>query len=292
MTPPIPEESFVAANGLKHHVLTWAPKAAPRGTVLLAHGFLDHAWSWQPVAARLVHAGYRAIAWSWRGHGETEHIGAGGYYHFPDYVADLFDLLPQLRSEGPLHLVAHSMGGTIASMYTGLAGDGPLKSLTLVEGLGPPKFPVDRTPDKFQSWLRDRERHRERLGRPPKPMTIEGALQRMRVQTPKLPEALGLFLAEKATKEIPGGRAWRFDPLHRTTSPMPFLKESFVAFLKRIEVPTLVVAGEKGFRLPDENERMVQLKDHRFVEIPDVGHMIHLLAVEELCAAVLAHIDD
>ena len=59
MTPPIPEESFVAANGLKHHVLTWAPEAAPRGTVLLAHGFLDHAWSWQPVAARLVHAGYQ-----------------------------------------------------------------------------------------------------------------------------------------------------------------------------------------------------------------------------------------
>ena len=82
-----PRERFVPANGLRHHVVEWGEPDAP--TVLLAHGFLDLAWSFRDVAQRLAERGFRCVAWDWRGHGESEHIGAGGYYHFADYVLDL-----------------------------------------------------------------------------------------------------------------------------------------------------------------------------------------------------------
>ena len=109
-----PVERFVRANGLRHHTLSWNDDAEV--TVVLCHGFLDHAWSFHHVAQSLAEAGLRAVAFSWRGHGETEHVGAGGYYHFPDYVLDLHELMPMLAS-GDVHLVGHSMGGTAASLY-------------------------------------------------------------------------------------------------------------------------------------------------------------------------------
>ena len=116
----------------------------------------------------------------------------------------------------------------------------------------------------------------------------------MRMHNPKLGDELGPFLAQKSTKPFPGGadgeRTWRFDPLHRSTSPMPFRTEVFGAFLKRIACPTLIVAGENGFRLPDEEARYGQIPDHRAVEIPGVGHMVHWFEADALAAAWLSFV--
>jgi pimeloyl-ACP methyl ester carboxylesterase len=101
------------------------------------------------------------------------------------------------------------------------------------------------------------------------------ALSRMRVQNPELTDELGLFLVSKSTKAVDGGIEWTFDPLHKTWSPRPFQADAFGKLLEAISTPTLVVAGERGFRLQDERDRMTKIKRHRFVEIPDVGHMIH-----------------
>lgn len=264
------KEHFVVANELRHHVVEWP---ADGDTVFLAHGFLDLAWSWKAVAEELQSAGFRCIAWDWRGHGESEHIGTGGYYHFPDYVLDLDQLVQQLATDR-IHLVGHSMGGTVCTMFGGVRS-AKLKSLTLIEGLGPPAWDFDGTPSKFEAWLATVAKHRRRT---PRKLTVEECIKRMRIQNPDLPDDLARFLVEKSTHEVEGGRrVWRFDALHRTTSPMPFRVEVFRAFLKRISVPTLVVAGEKGFRLPDEADRYGHIPDHRFVEVPDVGHMIHWL---------------
>jgi len=101
------------------------------------------------------------------------------------------------------------------------------------------------------------------------------ALSRMRVQNPELDEELGAFLIAKSTKKVEGGLQWTFDPLHKTWSPRPFQATVFRTILQAISTPTLVVAGERGFRLEDEQARVDAIPDPRFVEIPDVGHMIH-----------------
>ena len=152
MTTPV--ERQVLANGLWHHVVEW-PANGP--TVLLAHGFLDLAWSWKRVAERLQTAGYRCIAWDWRGHGETEHIGAGGYYHFADYALDLDALWEPLtqrrdREDAPVHLVGHSMGGSAVAMYASARPD-RMETLALVEGLGPPDQPIDRSAEHLRIFL-------------------------------------------------------------------------------------------------------------------------------------------
>jgi pimeloyl-ACP methyl ester carboxylesterase len=239
--------------------------------VVFCHGFLDVGWSFDAVARDLVAAGYGVASFDWRGHGQTEWTGAGGYYHFPDYVLDLDELLPQL-SDQPVHLVGHSMGGSACVMYAAARPEN-LRSLTLIEGLGPPEMEPRDPVTRLRAWLDGVARVRSKTL---KPMDGERTvLKRMRVQNPELTDELGLFLASKSTKAVDGGFQWTFDPLHKTWSPRPFQADAFGRLLEAISAPTLIVAGERGLRLQDEEERMAKIKHHRFVEIPDVGHMIH-----------------
>lgn len=279
-----PRERFVQANGLRHHVIEWGERG--QATVVLCHGYLDIGFSFDAVGRRLADAGYRAVAFDFRGHGETDWVGPGGYYHFPDYVLDLHELIPQV-AHGPVHLVGHSMGGTVASMYAGTVPD-RLRTLTLVEGLGPPAFPLEQAPDKFRTWFSTVEK--TRLRAPHVMADVDAALARMRIQNPGVPDDVGRFLAEKATRPADDGegRVWRFDPLHRSTSPLPFRRDMFRAFLERIEIPVLVVGGENGYRLEDEAERIGWLSNARSVEIADVGHMIHWFRPDALSDALLS----
>jgi len=274
-------EQELTANGLRHHVIRWGDRPVD---VVFCHGFLDIGWSFDAVARDLVAAGHGVASFDWRGHGQTEWVGAGGYYHFPDYVLDLEELLPQL-SDQPVHLVGHSMGGSVCVMYAA-ARPGKLRSLTLIEGIGPPEMGPRDPATRLRAWLDGVAKVRSKTSRPMK--DEQSALTRMRIQNPELSDELGLFLARKSTKRVDGGIQWTFDPLHKTWSPRPFQAEMFGRLLEAVSAPTLVVAGERGFRLQDEQNRISKIKDHRLVEIPDVGHMIHWFQPQVLASELVA----
>jgi pimeloyl-ACP methyl ester carboxylesterase len=273
-------EETLSANGLDHHVIRWGDRPID---VVLCHGFLDIGWSFDALARKLVEAGYGVASFDWRGHGQTEWIGRGGYYHFPDYVLDLEELLPQL-TDRPVHLLGHSMGGSVCVMYAA-ARPKRLRTLTLVEGIGPPEMEPREPTARLVAWLDGVTRVRTRTSRPMR--DTQEALRRMRIQNPELPDDLGSFLVSKSTEPVEGGIRWTFDPLHKTFSPRPFHAASFESLLESIATPTLVVAGARGFRLRDEKERVGKLRDHRFVEIADVGHMIHWFAPDALAAELV-----
>src|SRR5215467_6396773 len=96
MTPA--RDGAIEVGGLKIHYLEWGdPGGEP---LLLIHGFLDHAHSWAPFVAALTHktnVARRIIAPDCRGHGDSGWVGAGGYYHFPDYIRDLEALVEALK---------------------------------------------------------------------------------------------------------------------------------------------------------------------------------------------------
>jgi len=261
-------EQKLVANGLAHHVIRWGDRPVD---VVCCHGFLDVGWSFDAVARDLVTAGHGVASFDWRGHGQTEWTGAGGYYHFADYVLDLEELLPQL-SDQPIHLVGHSMGGSACVMYAAARPE-KVRSLVLVEGLGPPEMPPRDPATRLRAWLDGVATVRSKDRRSMEDERI--VLKRMRVQNPELTDDLGLFLASKSTKAVDGGIQWTFDPLHQTWSPQLFQADLFGKLLQAISAPTLVVAAERGFRIQDEQDRTAKIKHHRFAEIPNVGHMIH-----------------
>jgi pimeloyl-ACP methyl ester carboxylesterase len=266
-----PRHHFVEANRLRHHLVEW-PGTGP--TVLLCHGFLEHARVWDLVAPRLVAAGLHPFALDWRGHGDSEWIGRGGYYHFADYVADLAGVVRWLG--GRVALAAHSMGAAAALLYAGTE-PARLSALVLVDATGPPDSDPAGTPDRYRTWLADLERV---SARDRDPTSLEEATRRLLERFPAFGPAVARHVALHGTRPAGGGRVWKFDPRHQTVSPQPYYARQARAFWERITCPVLYVGGaESPLRLVtgDLEERLRILRARR-VELPGCGHHPHLEA--------------
>ena len=113
----------------------WLPDAAPRGVIVLAHGYAEHAGRYQAFAADLVARGLAVYAIDHWGHGRSD--GAYGFVPrfsaFTDGMALLLAEVEARHPGTPRFLVGHSMGGLIAAAhlldhqgrYAGAALSGP-----------------------------------------------------------------------------------------------------------------------------------------------------------------------
>lgn len=276
-----------SGNGISLNVLEWPAQSASPAlpTVLLLHGFMDAAATWDLVAPALADRGHRVLAPDLRGFGESDAVPLGGYYHFPDYVADVARLVTD-HVEGPLHLVGHSMGGTVATLYTGARPERVTK-LAVLEGIGPPDHPYEAAPVRMRRWLHELD-HQPPHGTAAKSMTNADALARLKTNHARIDDTVLRSRLVHLTRAVTGGGlAWRFDPLHRTTSPMPFFSKVFEAFARSITCPVLYVSGGPlGYRTPDEDERLAAFANLTRVDLPDAGHMMHWTAPDQLIATL------
>jgi pimeloyl-ACP methyl ester carboxylesterase len=268
------ERTIRLATGLDYHLLEWGTPSTDSGlTVLLLHGFLDLARGWQD----LVEAGldrFHVIAPDLRGHGDSGWIGAGGYYHFADYLADVDDLLRGVARAPRLAIVGHSMGGSIASMYTGSFPD-RVDHLALLEGMGPPEM-IDLGPERIVGWLAAWQRVRDRPQRTYG--SVAEAAARLREHDALLEPALAERLARWGTRPGPDGRLrFKHDPLHATMGPYAFRVEAAQRFWRNIRCPVLLVEGaESTFRHGEEEaaRRRACLANATQVTLPGAGHMM------------------
>ncbi|MCA9595251.1 MAG: alpha/beta hydrolase [Myxococcales bacterium] len=258
-------------TGLRAHLLEWDAARGDR-TVILVHGFLDLAWSFRPTAERLAER-FHVVAPDMRGHGDSARVGAGGYYHFMDYVADLASLV-ELVARPRVALVGHSMGGSIVS-YTAGAFPGRFERVALLEGLGPP---VDdgAIPERVAHWTAAWKRARARSPRGYD--SIKEAAERLLSNDPLLDRGLALELAEHGTRlDDDERRRFKHDPLHLTRGPYPFRVDVAESFWRRIPCPVLLVDGtESSFAAmgAEAERRAACFQDARRVEISGAGHMI------------------
>jgi len=277
-------ERFVLANGLQHHVITWGDPNAQK-TVVMCHGFLDMGLGFFKLAPELAQAGYRVISLDFRGHGESEWIGRGGYYHFSDYVLDLHALLPQLV-KSPFHLVGHSMGGTVCTLYAATHLE-DIQTLSLLEGYGPPAD-TGTVVQRMQGFLASVQAVRQGENRPVL-VDLDAAIARLARRNPTLDAESLRFLAEHSTEPHPraAGLTWRFDPLHRTPSPVGFEAARFAQFTAAIDRPTLIVQGEHGLRTGDDDARIASYPRATKYVLPGAAHMLHWTHARETAQALL-----
>ncbi|GAC1580081.1 MAG: alpha/beta hydrolase [Polyangiales bacterium] len=298
-----PRSHRMVANGLDHHVLEWAGTSDHLGVALLLHGFQDAAVSFDLVAPALTAEGFRVFAPDLRGFGDTERVGKGGYYHFPDYVFDVADLVDTVSPHAPIFLVGHSMGGTVATLYAGSFPE-RVALLALLEGIGPPDMPVTYAPDRTRTWIDGVRKVRARVERA---MSLDEAMRRLAINHPNVDKAVLRARAQQLTEPAVSGagitskgespregsaeRVWRFDPLHRTSSPIGFARERLVAHAQRITAPTLVVGGgATGFHPEDEALRIEAFAEAHKVDLEGAGHMMHWTQPSQLSRVLLAFV--
>jgi pimeloyl-ACP methyl ester carboxylesterase len=270
MLDPHPVHREVVANELRHHVLEW--DGGGRTTVLCLHGFLDLAWGFAPVAPSLAEAGYHVVAPDLRGHGDTDRVGAGGYYYFMDYIHDVADLVDRLARER-LALVGHSMGGAVALMFAG-AFPGRPERVAAMESVYA-RQREENPPRLAHEWVQ--AVRRARLAGPRVLPTIEDCAERIRRHDPRCPPDLALFLAERGTTPAPGGRAFKHDPVHLTRSPYPFRADLWKAYFAAITCPVLLLEGgaSEVSPPPDMPERLAAfVRPPRRAVVEGAGHMM------------------
>jgi pimeloyl-ACP methyl ester carboxylesterase len=269
-----PRHTFLDSQGLPIHCLEWGHSEGE--PLILVHGYLDLADSWRAFVAALEtgQPNLRVIAPDCRGHGDSGWIGAGGYYHFPDYVFDL-DRVVRAHSLDSFTLIGHSMGGTISLLYAGTFPE-RVKKLVLIEGIGPIGMTFSDAPLKMEKWItelheRGRPHFREYT-------SLAAGASQLRQTNPRLSENTALEIARAAMKQNDRGKwIWKFDPLHRTTAPQPFYTAQALEFLRRIQCPVLLIDGEQSrqTRRTDKQERYEAIANHQCVTINGAGHMVH-----------------
>jgi len=262
---------WVENRGLKLAVHRWG-SGAP--LALAIHGFMDHGLSFRWVAEQLAPQGLAAA--DVRGFGHSDWVGIGGYYHFYDYYDDVGRILASF--DGPVGLIGHSMGGSIASAVAALFPE-HVRWLLLVEGMGPPPTALDESPARLRQWLRAvrrregpaeaRRAQRRSFG------SLEEGARRLRAFNPLLGEAKALALAESFSEITADGRVWRVDPLHRTPAAKPFLLEEARSLWRTVKVPVISLWGAQGFRPDDLRERHHDLPELLAGVVPGASHNVH-----------------
>lgn len=275
----------ILANGIDHAVHEWSTPAAG-ATALLLHGFADAGGTWEPVACELARGGLRVLAPDLRGFGESGRVPEGGYYHFPDYVADVASLLGVACPEGPLFVVGHSMGGSIATLFTGAFPE-RVTRLALLEGLGPPSGELGSMPDRIRLWIEQLGKVRRDGARAG--MSVADALRRLAANHPTIDRAILERRLPYLVRDLGKGSVeWRFDPLHKTTGPTPFFAEGYMACARRVSCPVLHISGGAGgFHPPDEETRLEAFPHLERNVLEGAGHMMHWTRPLEVSEALL-----
>ncbi|QEL54416.1 alpha/beta fold hydrolase [Chromobacterium paludis] len=284
MPPRLPHRSdFRTVNRRRLHLRHWGSEGAP--LLVLLHGWMDSSATFQFMVEALAQE-WHVVAPDWRGFGDSQ--WNEGSYYFPDYLADLDDLLTQLSPAQPVRLLGHSMGAMIAGIYAGVRPE-RIARLALVEGFGLNATRPAEAPGRYGRWLRE---SRAEMAFEPMP-SLDQVADKLRARNPLLSEERARWLALALTRPTEQGLVYRADPRHKMVNPVLYRLEEAMACWQRIRSPVLWVIGEHPFDHPAVSGVMASLDERRacFAQLSEVhiagaGHMIQWEKPEALALAL------
>jgi pimeloyl-ACP methyl ester carboxylesterase len=278
----VSRSDFVALRNLRYHVRIWGAPAPPRPPLVMVHGWMDVAASYQFVVDAFEQDRY-VIAPDWRGYGLTEAPPADNYW-FPDYLADLDFLIDHYSPDAPVDLVGHSMGGNVAMLYAG-ARPQRIRRLVNLEGFGMPATKPASAPARYAQWM-DQLKALHRGDMDLKGYeSAEGVARRLMKTNRRLGQDKADWLAQHWAKPDAQG-VWRIlgDPAHKIVNANLYRVDEVLAIYAAIAAPVLAVEASddsltgwwKGrYTLAEYHERLKAVADVRVGHIEDAGHMLH-----------------
>jgi pimeloyl-ACP methyl ester carboxylesterase len=230
-------EVVLKIKGIDIHAIQWGnPEGQP---VLMLHGWLDNAASFSNLAPLL--AEYNIIAVDLPGHGLSGHWPENNYYHFWAGVEDIELILDQLNWSR-CHLIGHSMGAAMATLYAGAFPD-RIKTLTLIEAIGPLAGDAEGTPDRVAQAIVQMKNHNPE---PSFKTNIDPFVQARLNGQLKLSEASSKLIMTRSVNESELGFCWSNDKRLKHIS-MIRLPEAFISsFISNITCPVMGIFATDG----------------------------------------------
>jgi len=295
---------FVPIRNLKYHVLLWGEPGPGKAPLVMVHGWMDVAASYQFVVDAFAQDRY-VIAPDWRGYGLTGIDGPpldadgplGGQrsvgvkytpdadnYWFPDYLADLDFLIDHYSPDSPVDLVGHSMGGNIAMLYAG-SRPARIRRLVNLEGFGMAETRPSQAPKRYAKWMDELKAfHRGEMALKSYD-SAGGVAQRLMKTNKRLSNDKADWLARHWAKPDAQGQ-WRIlgDPAHKITNAQLYRVDEVLEIYKSITAPTLAVEASDDslakwwqgkYTLAQYHERLRSVPNVRRAVVEDAGHMLH-----------------
>ena len=278
------QSTFVPIRHLQYHVRQWGSPSTDQAPLVLVHGWMDVAASWQFMVDALQ-ADRWIIAPDWRGFGLTREPGpAPDSYWFADYLADLDLLLDHFAQARQVDLVGHSMGGNVAMMYGGVRPE-RIRRLVNLEGFGLPATKPAQAPGRYAKWIDEiKSLHAGEMALKAYE-SPEGVARRLMKTNPRLGADKAAWLAlHWAAPNAQGQWEIQGDPAHKVISAHLYQVEEALEIYRRISAPVLSVTASddslsqwwKGtFTLAQYLERLQAVPQLQSEVIADAGHMLH-----------------
>jgi pimeloyl-ACP methyl ester carboxylesterase len=277
----------IPIRNLQYHVLVWGEPGLGTAPIVLLHGWMDVAASYQFVVDALA-ANHYVIAPDWRGYGRTrgsaDPAHAPDHYGFADYLADLDFLLDHYAPEQPVNLVGHSMGGNVAMVYAGVRPE-RIRRLVNLEGFGMPATVPAMAAGRYAKWMDELKKfHRGEVTMLAYD-SADGVARRLMKTNPRLPQDKADWLARQWARENAQGQ-WviQGDPAHKLNGPLLYRVDEVLEIFKRISMPVLAVEATESsldqwfkgaYTLEQHHERLKVIAQVEVVRISEAGHMLH-----------------
>jgi pimeloyl-ACP methyl ester carboxylesterase len=278
----ISHSEFVPIRQLNYHVRCWGEPTPGQAPLVLLHGWMDVAASFQFVVDALRQDHF-IIAPDWRGFGLTESGGADAFW-FPDYLADLEALLDHYAPGQSVNLVGHSMGANVAMVYAGVRPE-RVRRLVNLEGFGLPATRAEHAPGRYVQWLDGVQQFNSGALQLKTYDSLEAVARRLMKTNARLGTDKAHWLAAHWSAELRTGQ-WSIlgEAAHKIANAQLYRVDEMLAILRCITAPTLMVEAfedtialfwKDKFTRAEHHERLKSVARLERVEIPDCGHMLH-----------------
>ena len=265
-------------RGARYSVTEWGEPGAP--LFLYLHGWADTGSTFQFVVDAL-RDDWHVVAPDWRGFGRSTARGAS--YWFPDYVADLHELLDIYTPERPARLVGHSMGANVAALYAETMPE-RVEAFVNIEGFGLVDSDPEDAPGRYRQWI-----NAGRAG--PEFSTyadLRALATRIAKRNPHMNPVHAQFVASEWSSELPDGRViLRADPSHKLPNPILYRRAEAEACWRAITADVLLVTGgESDLARHLGVDARAHCPGDTSVNIEKAGHMLQFDAPAELAAEI------
>lgn len=256
-----PTDFWQGADGIRIAGDSWGNPSGP--LVLLQHGGGQTRHAWKGTGEKLGSAGYYAVAFDARGHGDSD-WAPEGMYSQNSMIEDLKCVILALGDRRPI-LVGASMGGVTSLVAV---GEGHLDASALILVDIAPRIEIEGS-KKIMAFMNQNPEGFESLEE------IADAISKYQPHRERPKNLAGLA---KNVRIGPDGRyRWHWDPRFRKGAPDIAKRQMRLeACARKLTQPTLLVRGALSDILSDEGVDMfLDLCPHsEYVNVSGAGHMI------------------
>jgi len=258
---PEPMHRWPGANGVTIAGDSWGDPKGP--LILLQHGGGQTRHAWKGAGQTLGAAGYHAVAFDARGHGDSD-WAEDGVYGMDIMVEDLKCVIAALGGHRPV-LVGASMGGNTSLVAT---GEDHVDATALVmvdiapqiepEGVNKIMTFMSQKPEGFSSLQEVADAIGSYQPHRAAPKNLNG-------------------LAKNLREGEDGKYHWHWDPKFRTDRrDMRKRQERLEACARNLTLPTLLVRGGLSDVLSEEGAQgfLKLCPDSEYANVTDAGHMV------------------